>query len=97
MAEANMTRQIPAAVLADLTRRGLDVGYLDRMDLSPFLPSTAGVGDPVTVYINSGKVPADPAARETLRKAGDQAKAWQTDAGVKAAGVELLRLLDEVC
>jgi hypothetical protein len=105
-----MDRQIPANVLADLAHRGLDVGYLDRMALSPFLSATTGNlpkhipgytpiyrpnTDPVLAYITSGKVPQDVAAQVTLRKAAEKAITW-LDNEVKAAGTHLLALLDEM-
>ncbi len=55
-----MSRQIPENVLVDLRRRNLDIGYLDRMALSPFLPASGGWTPPHAgpgfMYI--GPVPA---------------------------------------
>lgn len=84
---------IPANVMADLKRRGLDVGYLDRIALSPFLRANGGRPDPVRSYMDLGKVL--PENHSVLRQVAEQASTW-TDSEVKAAGLTLLHILDEM-
>lgn len=85
------TRDTPTSAQKSPAQRGLDVGYLDRMALSPFL-RTDGAFCPVRAYMSTGKVPE--ADKAYLRSVAEKASAW-TDPEVKAASLALAALTTE--